>query len=568
MIQYNFSYNNPHRHFIDIEISVEVNNEKELFFQLPAWRPGRYELANFSKNIQKWNAFNEHGEKLFSRKVNRNKWCVKTNNSKKVIVKYNYFSNILDAGSTYLDEKQLYVNPINCCFYIIDRVEEEHHLTLNIPKNYKIACSLKKKSNNILIANSFDELVESPFICSNDIKHDKYEVQGTLFHLWFQGDCNPPFKKIKKNFLAFTEEQINCFGNFPEKEYHFLFQITPYKSYHGVEHTKSTVILLGSERDVFENRYDDLLGISSHELYHTWNIKSIKPVEMYKYDYTKENYSKLGYVTEGATTYFGDLMLYRSGVFNWTQFINTQNENLKRHLENHGRYNLSVSDSSFDTWIDGYQLGIPNRKTSIYTEGALCMFMLDVLIIINSNAKFSLNNVMKDLYVQYALKNKGYTEKDFISLCVKYGGDDVLDIFKKHIHGFEDYISTFENILPKIGLEIIDKDNPSITASLFGFFLVKRNNKYIVSKVLLNSVSDKAGIAVEDELVEINKSKNINNLKSIISDSTEVKLTFKRLFDTKEFNLKKSKYYILKEIKKINTNDPKINLLRNFWLNK
>ena len=175
---------------------------------------------------------------------------------------------------------------------------------------------------------------------------------------------------------------------------------------------------------------------------------------------------------------------------------------------------------------------------------------------------------MKDLYVQYALKNKGYTEKDFITLCVKYGGDDVLDIFKKHIHGIEDYISTFENILPKIGLEIINKDNPSITASLFGFFLVKRNNKYIVSKVILNSVSDKAGIAVEDELVEINKSKNINNLKSIINDSTEVKLTFKRLFDTKEFNLKKSKYYILKEIKKINTNDPKINLLRNFWSNK
>ena len=97
----------------------------------------------------------------------------------------------------------------------------------------------------------FDSLVESPFIASNTLLYDVYEVEGIYFHLWFQGHSTPPLKKIKKDFTAFTQEQIACFGGFPCSEYHFLFQITPYKSYHGVEHTNSTVILLGSEKDVF-----------------------------------------------------------------------------------------------------------------------------------------------------------------------------------------------------------------------------------------------------------------------------------------------------------------------------
>ena len=147
-------------------------------------------------------------------------------------------------------------------------------------------------------ASCFNSLAESPFIASNSLQHDVYEVKGIPFHLWFQGSCTPPFEKLKKDFTAFTQEQINCFGGFNSKDYHFLFQITPYNSYHGVEHTNSTVILLGSEKNVFEDRYVDLLGISSHELYHTWNIKSIRPAEMLPYDYTQENYSRLGYVVE------------------------------------------------------------------------------------------------------------------------------------------------------------------------------------------------------------------------------------------------------------------------------
>ena len=208
-----------------------------------------------------------------------------------------------------------------------------------------------------------------------------------------------------------------------------------------------------------DKRYEDLLGVCSHELYHTWNIKAIRPEEMYPYDYTKENYFKTGFVAEGVTTYMGDLMLYNSGVFNWEEFIKTQNQNLERHLTNYGRYNLSVADSGFDSWLDGYKLGAPNRKTSIYPDAALCMLMIDLEIIRNTDGNESLHSVMKELYEDYALKGKGYSEDDFRNICVKYGGLKAAEIFENHIYGVEDYIPQLNDTLKVIGLKLKEKKN-------------------------------------------------------------------------------------------------------------
>jgi predicted metalloprotease with PDZ domain len=183
-----------------------------------------------------------------------------------------------------------------------------------------------------------------------------------------------------------------------------------------VEHTNSTVIALGPSYGVMNNKgYEDLLGVSSHELFHAWNIKTIRPVEMMPYDYSRENYSRLGYVAEGVTTYYGDVMLLRSGVFTEEQYLKTFNELLEKHFNNFGRLNLSVADSSFDTWLDGYKQGVPGRKASIYTEGALCAFMLDIIIRKNSNNKRSLDDLMRLLYEEFGKKQRGYSEGEYKS---------------------------------------------------------------------------------------------------------------------------------------------------------
>ncbi len=121
----------------------------------------------------------------------------------------------------------------------------------------------------------------------------------------------------------------------------------PYKAYHGVEHQNSTVISIGPGADFMKKAiYDEVLGVSSHELFHTWNVKAIRPIEMQPYNYAKENHSPLGYVAEGVTTYYGDLMLYRSGVFTEEEFLKLLCQQIQRHLDNEARFNYSVAESS------------------------------------------------------------------------------------------------------------------------------------------------------------------------------------------------------------------------------
>ena len=567
MINYIISYKHPHRHYVDFKLETNTNSVKNMRFQLAAWRPGRYELGNFSQNIRNWCAFDENGISLNFKKINKDLWEVDTKNTKKISVTYSYYSNQLDAGSCYLDEFQLYLNPVQCCFYIPGRIDEKYNLIIEKPDNYKIASSLEI-NNNKLISNGYEELAESPIICSSNLQKNTYEINNTKFHIWFQGECKVNWHKIIKDFSLFTQKQINHFEGFPVNEYHFLFQITPYKSYHGVEHTKNTVILLGPSDQIMNERYEDLLGVCSHELYHTWNIKSIRPKELFPYDYTKENYFRTGFVAEGVTTYMGDLTLYTSGVFSWEEFIKTQNQNLDRHLMNYGRFNLSVADSGFDSWLDGYKLGAPDRKVSIYPDAALCMLMVDLEIIINSNGKFSLHSVMKDLYHNFGLKNIGYSELDFQKICIKFGGTKVSNIFKDHIYDTKNYIPTLNSLLSQIGLELIEKKNPNLSAQYFGFITMEENNKIIIKKIEPNSAADNQGIGCNDEIVEIENKCIDDNLNNILKKCNE-KVIFKirNKFSEKIHTIKIGNYYKLLEIKKIKKINNKQIFLQKKWLN-
>jgi len=567
MINYNIKFNFPHRHFVDFECSTKTNGANKMRFQLAAWRPGRYELANFAQNIQKWGAFDENNNQLDFKKITKDLWEVETKNTMEITIVYSFYANQLDAGACYLDEHQLYLNPVHCIFYIVNRMEEEYNIELDIPENYEIASSMSK-NGNILSVKGYDLLAESPIICSDSLQHGSYEVGGITFYLWFQGKCNPDWEKLKKDFTAFTKSQIKHFGGFPVDEYHYFFQITPYRSYHGVEHTKNTVLLLGPGEEIMDKRYEDLLGVCSHELYHTWNIKAIRPEEMYPYDYTKENYFKTGFVAEGVTTYMGDLMLYNSEVFNWEEFAKTQNQNLERHLTNYGRYNLSVADSGFDNWLDGYKLGAPNRKTSIYPDAALCMLMVDLAIIRNTDGKNSLHSVMKELYEGFALKEKGYSEDDFRNICVKYGGLKVAEIFENHIYGIEDYIPTLKTSLDVVGIKLKEKKNPNLSAQYFGLIAIKEDGKFIVKKVEPNSVADKNGIAPDDEITKVNEKAIKGKISDILKDcKKEVTLTIKKKFSEKTISLAIGNHYKLLElIKNENATDEQFSL-RKAWCN-
>lgn len=502
---YTFSSKNRGSKFLEIEFLIENNNSDSVFVQLPSWRPGRYELADFAKNIQEFEVKTMNNKPLVHRKVSKDEWEIETSGIKRFKVCYNYYANELNAGSTWVDEDQIYVNPVNCCLFVKGREKEPIKVFIDAGKKDKVATGMQKIGDHYVVE-SFDELADSPFVSSNKIQKIFYEVAGTPFYLWFQGECKPDKKKLISDFKKFTKVQLKMMGSFPFKEYHFIYQILPYKGYHGVEHLNSTVISYGPGYGIMEGEdYEEILGVSSHELFHAWNVKSIRPSDMVPYDFTKENYSKMGYLTEGVTTYYGDLFLKRSGVFSEEQFLKQVNKTLDRHFFNYGTQNMSVADSSFDTWLDGYVKGIPNRKSSIYTEGCLLALATDLIIREKTNGKRSLDTVMNTLFHKYALKGKGISEKDYKKELELVLGREIDFLWDNYYYGTSDYYELLKGLLPKFGFDLIKKSNQRFLACNYGLFMSSENNKVLM--VAPDSPGFKSGVNVGDEIISINEMK-------------------------------------------------------------
>lgn len=529
-MKYAISYQNPNRHFIDIVLTIDNISEEILLLQLPAWRPGRYEMANFSRNIQKIGFFNGSGRLLPFKKVSRDLWEVETSGAESVVVKYNYYAFLMDAGNSWLDDNQLYINFINCLIYSKDHINEECIVKLKLPDDYEIACGLEQKNKHTLTAPDYYRLVDCPMIASNSLKHLTYRVRDHLFHIWIQGEAYFNEEKLIQHFRAFTECQIEIMKEFPCEEYHFLFQILPYKHYHGVEHFNSTVITLGpGEKFNTKEFYQNLVGVSSHELFHTWNIIRIRPQEMMPYDFSKENYFTTGFIAEGFTTYYGELFLAKSGVFSIKDYLGEINKILFRHFDNFGRYNLSLADSSLDLWVDGYSAGIPDRKVSIYVTGAVTALILDLSLRKESNNEMSLDVLMRELWQNFGKKKKGYSMDDFQAILDRID----IPVSKTFIQDFI-YKNTpaepvLQELLPFFGCRLELIENLSHEGQ-FGFKAIQQEEITKISMIQPGSIAEEA-LSREDELIAVNGRKIEKNLEELIGNKKEVALS---LFRNKE----------------------------------
>ena len=530
MLHCRISYQHPNLHWLDLQLTVDNLDNDTTYLQLPAWRPGRYELGNFAKNIRKFRVRDGQDNELTCRKVAKDRWEVATADVDSFTVAYDYYAGEMNAGSTWLDEEQLYINFVNCMLYVEGRLDEPYQLSLDLPADYEIAGGLAEIKKHVLEAPSFYHLAESPIIASAQLTHWQYKVDGHRFHLWFQGDCRLNEAKTLENFSAFTQVQMRMMNGFPVGEYHFLYQFLPYRAYHGVEHFNSTVIALGPAEQIVEGSswYYELLGVSSHELFHTWNIIRIRPREMMPYDYTRENYFPTGFMAEGATTYYGDLFLVRSGVFTKEEYFLELNKLFKRHFDNFGRFNHSLVDSSQDLWLDGYTPGIPDRKVSIYVKGALVCLILDLELRFQTDGEHSLDTFMQYLWDFFGKKERGYSLHDLQKLVADLSGNQISDYFKRFIFGKEPLEAKLDELLRGVGCQLEQQESALPTERHFGFRTGTAEARHVVQKIAPDSPAAQ-GLSLSDKLLAINgQAPTDDSLEGFFAQRKHVELTVLR----------------------------------------
>ncbi len=457
-MHYSLSVPDSSTYTLAVECHLSDITTATVELQLPAWRPGRYELQNFAKNIQYFGVFTPDGLPLPFQKITKDRWLMQTEGNPELVVRYGYYTalatpNQQNAGSSFVSNEWLYVNPVNLCVYAEGRIHEPCTLTLDIPDDWILAGGLTQTGPKTLWAADFYELADSPFIASPTLQQISYKVGQTAFTVWVQGTRRFDAKRVQADFSRFSAAQIALFGEFPEADYHFLTIVLPTAYYHGVEHRNSTVLVLGPAEEG-EGLYQDLLGVASHELFHAWNIIRIRPAELLPYDFTRENYFTTCFVAEGITTYYGDLILRRSGVFTDAAYLKELHVTMKRHFEGSRHATQSLLESSWDLWLDGYDKGVPNRKVSVYHKGALVSLILDLHLRRQSNHTRSLDDVMRGMWQQFGKPFVGYTLTDYRTVCETIAGESLAWYFDTCIAGTATLDDLLNEYLADVGLRM------------------------------------------------------------------------------------------------------------------
>ena len=424
--------------YLEITFQFTPRKPGKQLIQLPIWRPGRYQAQNFAKNIPVLKAFSA-GISIPIRKTASSTWELEA--TEPVEIRYSYFANQPDAGGSVVDPDLLYINFINCLLYIKGRENERCEIHIEKPAGWKSVCTFKNGSK-------YRELVDSPYIAAPTISQHKWKCNGVKFSINVVGSRQALTKKLTDAYEKFTQTQLDWMGHFPVKEYHYMLWVCPNPYYHGLEHTKSTMMVMGPpDRDA----YEDLIGLGSHELFHVWNIATIRPTELFPYAYDRETPFSTGWVVEGITTYLGDWFLYESGVWNRQEYLAGLLGNLKLHFDRDANAQQSLEESSIDLWLDGYGTSLANKRASIYYKGAVVALALD-LKLQSKNGK-SLCDVMHRMNVEFGQLKKGYTKADFIRICEELYGESLQEFFQNYVEKSTDITTDLQGIIAKLGMK-------------------------------------------------------------------------------------------------------------------
>jgi predicted metalloprotease with PDZ domain len=518
-MHYRLQFLAPYEQWIDVEIDAKLETGTSVF-RLPFWRPGRYEQQAYARLITDLEAETPSGKKLPLLKVDSHSWQVELAEAGPIRLRYRFYANQTDAGSSFADDQGIYVNGINLFLFQPGKEDSPCTLELDLPAKYEIAGGLPASVAGVYQFADFHQLVDTPFFAGPDLIHHTFDLAGIPTHLWFQGYCRPDLERMEHDFRAYSQAQLELYGEFPVSEYHYLFLMLPNQYRHGVEHHNSTVISMGPGYRLMEpNFYKSFLEISSHELFHTWNVKALRPEDMFPYDYSQANYSRLHYVTEGVTTYYGDLMLWKGKVWSLDQWIHSINGELRTHYAKGGKDFISLEDASFDSWVNGYHNdGAPNRKISFYTKGYLVAMLLDFTIRKSSEQQYSLDDLMYRMYQQVAKQGRGYTREDFQGIAEELCGHSLADFFAQYISGLAPLDPILKELGEYVGLQMAQMSPPMAAVARWGIqFRAAEGGACLVENIFPDSPAFARGLSIGDEVISVNHRKLSGNADELFA---------------------------------------------------
>lgn len=552
-VKYIISIKDPASSIFEVEIEWDGLHEEELDVSLPVWRPGRYLIFDFSSGVFNFTASGKDNESLKWKKIDKCTWRIYSNGSNKVSVSYRLYANEFELRTRGLNEEHAFVNGTAVLMYSEKYRTSPIEIILKPYNDWKVTTGLEQIGEDKFrfSASDYDCLADSPLEIGQQNEFE-FTVEGVNHMISFTGDVTFESKLID-DLSKIIRENFAFWGYIPYEKYVFIVHCSEHGG-GGTEHINSTVVGIRPDAFLKESSYKNFLRLISHEFFHTWNVKQLRPKGLTPIDYTKENYTEELWIAEGGTSYYDSLMLVRTGLLSSEEFLDEIDNLIMNDVSRPGNKVQSLAESSFDAWVKFWKFG-PQRnelESDYYSKGANVSLLLDLEIRKRTNNSHSLDDVYKLMLNRFPL-GKGYTNEDFINICEEISGTDFKSFFADYLYGTK--MLEWERILSYAGLELNKIESPESLD--YGISVDESNGNAVLNRVLEGSIAEKCGLKIGDEIVARDGKKvDIAVLSNKLESSNErVKLTVFRNGELMNFELF-DRYYGLTKYKLEKTDRP------------
>ncbi|MEJ2621578.1 MAG: PDZ domain-containing protein [Candidatus Thiodiazotropha sp.] len=547
MIDYRLFLQSPQSHLFKIELTIEKPDPDGQIIYLPAWIRGSYLIRDYARHIVSIEAKTDQ-KQLNLTKLDKQSWRIE---STKLPIKISYqvYAWELTVRSAHFDITHAYFN--GPALFLAVRGEEQTPCRLEIVKSehaqseaWKVAFSMYPEEIDgqgfgTYLADDYETLIDHPGEIG-DYSESQFKVSGCKHRFVVSGAKRFDHERICNHLTRICEKQVELFGDLPIREYLFLLRVVD-DGYGGLEHKNSTSLIFPRDdlpakcETKVSSGYRKLLALCSHEYFHLWNVKRITPKVFLEQNTLQEVYTRQLWVFEGITSYYDELMLIRSGVISKQDYFEMLAETVTRVVRGSGRHKQTLEESSFDVWTKFYKQdeNAPNAIVSYYAKGALFALVLDLTIRLQSNGAYSLDQVMREMWLRYGKRGEGVPENGIENVVAELTSLDLKLLFDKGLR------STVElplaECLAEFGIEMkllaaksledrggVLQDQDRVEQS-FMSISAKMTNKHsgiMVQQVFDHGAAQQAGISAGDEIVAVDGLRmSLNQFENYLSDT-------------------------------------------------
>jgi predicted metalloprotease with PDZ domain len=501
-LEYTVRIPSPSTHYVEVELLAPAAGRQDVELMMAVWTPGSYLVREFARNVEAVAAETAEGAALPLEKTRKNRWRVATTGAERVRVRYRVYAREMSVRTNFVEADFALLNGAATFMTLADGIARPHDIRLELPPAWERSVTALDPAPdgapNYYRAPNFDALVDSPIVAGSPAVYE-FSVDGVphaLVNVGEGGVWDGP--RSARDVESIVRAQAGLWGPLPYKRYVFINLLTEMRG--GLEHANSTVLMASRWATRTRRGYLDWLGLVSHELFHVWNVKRLRPIDLGPFDYEREVYTHDLWAVEGLTTYYGDLLVRRAGLVSEGEYLEQLSNDIESIQTTTARQVQPLSQASFDAWIKYYRPdeNSPNVALSYYQKGGVVSFLLDAAIRRATNGSRTLDDFMRLAFERFS-GERGFTSAEIRSLASEVAGTDLSEWLRRAIDTTAEL--DYRPALEWYGLRFTAE--PSSHKAWLGVMTRVDNGRLLVSQVRRGTPAEAAGLNAEDEILAI-----------------------------------------------------------------